>query len=444
MKHTLKWKLSLWFTLILTLITLLMGVLVVTVFRINHTRQKEEQLQSAVEEVASKLKRGSPDKSLKDEDFFVGDISLMIYDEDGTYISGVHSFQELNELDFSTEKEIRTISLMGDEYRCLDKKVHTRHDSTYYVRGICKKNTPIFLILKDHLYLLLILPLLLLLGLCGGYFLTGKFLLPIHQIGKTADQIGKSGDLTKRIEIKDTGDELSSLANTFNEMFDRVEDNFLAEKQFTSNASHELRTPVAVILANCEYGLCDVEQKEEFLDVLSSIEKQGHKMEHLIETLLLFTRIQQGTEKYPFTTVNLSDMVSSLCDDYGLIGSNNITMTTEITPGITLSANATLLELMVQNLLQNAYRYNKESGYIHVILTTKNHRPFLLVKDGGVGMSKDVLAHIWDRFYRSDASRNSKGMGLGLSLVKEIVTYHGGTIEVESKEGEGSIFSVLL
>ena len=290
--------------------------------------------------------------------------------------------------------------------------------------------------------ILLVFPLILAAALLGGYWLAGRFLQPVSRISRTAENIRKSGDLTRRVKTKDTGDELAALAENFNAMFDRLEKNFEAERQFTSNASHELRTPVTVILAQCEYALTNTVDHKELKEALQVVQRQGYRMSQLIETLLLLTRIEQNTGDYPMEDTNVSALTRDICQDAAMLPEQEITLETEIREGIWLKVNPRLYRTMLDNLLRNAYRYGREKGKIQVSLTEENGIVRLKVKDNGMGIEEKDLPHIWERFYRGGASRKKKGLGLGLSMAWQIVQYHRARITVESAAGKGTEFCV--
>ena len=260
---------------------------------------------------------------------------------------------------------------------------------------------------------------------------------------RTADEIRRSSDLSRRIRTNGRGDELDELAKVINAMFDKLENDFEAQKQFTSNVSHELRTPVSVILAQCEYGFDKADDPEELLQIIASIQEQGYKMSGLINTMLMFTRIEQGTEKYPKSENDLTETVHSLCEDMRIIDGKNITITEDL-EDVTANVNKEMFSLMTGNLIQNAVKYGKENGHVNVTLKSSGDYAVIKVSDDGIGIPEEDLPHIWERFYRSDKSRSTKGTGLGLALVKEIAEYHGGFAEAESTEGKGSCFTVKI
>ena len=234
------------------------------------------------------------------------------------------------------------------------------------------------------------------------------------------------------------------LAHTFDGMFARLETSFLSKKQFTADASHELRTPVAVILAECDRAKRKAETKEDFLASINVIEQQGNKMNTLIEQLLSLTRIQQGTEKYPLRVCDLSGFVDACCDEFVPTDERGMTLETDIEPGIEAAYNPSLLSRAMFNLMQNAYKYGREGGHIRVSLCRENGSAVISVKDDGPGISKAEQEKIWQRFYRCDSARPEGGTGLGLSLVREIALVHRARAEVVSEPGQGSDFRIVL
>lgn len=383
-------------------------------------------------------------RSSVDDDlyFYEEGVFLAIYREDGKRCTGNFISREEDQIAFE-DYQMREVTIEKEECAVYDRKIGTGEEIVW-IRGVSYIDFGWVYIFSTIKTLILVVPVILILALIGGYCLAKGFLKPITQIANTAEKIRQGGNLSTRIEIRNNGDELTQLAETFNRMFERLQKNFEAEQQFTSNASHELRTPIAVIQAQCEYAIENVENPEELWEVIATIQKQGYRMSKLIETLLIFTRIEQKTEKYAMKEENISEIVSEICEDRKLMLEKNIDLQMEIQPNVKKMVNRELLCLLVNNLLQNSYRYGKENGTVLVSVKEENQHVIIRVRDDGIGITKEQLPHIWERFYRVDQSRSKKGMGLGLSLVKQITQYHGGKIEVSSKEGEGSEFRVIL
>ncbi len=227
-------------------------------------------------------------------------------------------------------------------------------------------------------------------------------------------------------------------------MLDRLEASFEAERQFTSDASHELRTPVSVILAQCEYAFENASGEEELYECIGAVQKQGYRMSRLIESLLAFARLEQNEEAFVPETTDLSLLVEQICEDQ--IPEKGISLDCNVEPGVKAEVDRTLFSRMFSNLLQNACRYGKENGFIEVSLSQDDHTIVLSVTDDGIGIAPEEIPKIWNRFYRVDKARSSRneGLGLGLSMVRQIVEIHKGRVDVKSVLGVGSTFNVYM
>ena len=227
-------------------------------------------------------------------------------------------------------------------------------------------------------------------------------------------------------------------------MLDRLESSFEAERRFTADASHELRTPTAVILAQTEYSLERDRSPEEYRDALQTVQKQGRRMSVLIDDMLNYTRLEQSPERYPFTVLDLSWLTQEAAEEFAMLGVRGIVIETEIEPGVCISGNAMLLSRLLRNLLSNAIRYGRENGCVRVGLRSAAEKAVLSVSDDGIGVAPEEQEKIFERFYRADTSRSVQGTGLGLPMVKRIAQLHGGTVELESEVGRGSTFRVIF
>lgn len=428
--------------------------IVIIAFQTLGTRDTKDLLTDSINKYAEKIKthktvadafrNDTENMEVKSTDFLQHSVQMMAYHEDGSHSLGIFKFDELDDIPYNSSDTPSEIILEGTKYYYYDSWVNIPHEPDIWIRGIIPAEESIWSILSAHKYLLLFLPVMTILAFGGGYMLTGKFIKPVSKIGSTAEEIRRSGDLSKRIELPDTGDEIYELSQTFNSMFESLEQTFESQKQFTSNASHELRTPVSIILAECEYAVENASDKDELLEAIASIQKQSYRMSHMIETLLVFSRIENHSDKYVRTDTDLSELISSLCRDHNIISQKGITVSFECGESITYPINKELFVLMMNNLIGNGIRYGKENGFVKVTLERHDDNVIITVEDSGTGVSEEDMPHIWERFYRSDRSRSTKGLGLGLSLVKEIAEYHSGTVSAESTQGAGSIFRVRL
>ncbi len=287
------------------------------------------------------------------------------------------------------------------------------------------------------------IPMLIIFAALGAYFLSEKTIKPVEEITRSAKEISTGKDLTKRIKTDGGSDEIADLADTFNQMLERLQASFESEKQFTSDASHELRTPLAVIKAECEYALSANADSDEKAEALVSVNEQADKMTRLVNSLLSLTRTEQGTQRFNFKNIDLSETIEKGCCEFKT--DKGIALQASIENNINLLADISLIRRMLENLLENAVRYGKENGNIFVSLYRENGKIILSVRDDGIGIKEDDIAKIWGRFYRADSSRStSDGFGLGLALVERITALHGGKAEVKSTLGEGSEFIITF
>ena len=290
-----------------------------------------------------------------------------------------------------------------------------------------------------------VLPVLLVLSVLGGYFIARQALKPIKNLTEAANAISDGQDLKARIGMPRGRDEVSQLAASFDNMFDRLEKSFEAEQRFTSDASHELRTPTTVILAECNYAQKNAQTVEDYRAALDVIQRQAEKMSTLVKSLLEITRMDQGTQKLSLEYADLSELVGVVCEEQALVAQNGIRLETEIRPDIFAEIDVFLIARVLQNLIDNAYKFGRENGLIRVSLAREPGGAAITVADDGIGIAPHQLEHIFQRFYQADESRRShSGMGLGLSMVEQIVRLHGGSIEVNSTLGAGTTFTVHL
>lgn len=292
--------------------------------------------------------------------------------------------------------------------------------------------------LNDFVWiLLLIVPCYMLLAAIGSRILAKHALSPIRQITMTAKKISE-GDLSKRIGEMKSQDEVGELADTFNQMIEELEVSFQRERQFTSDASHELRTPMTVITACTEDALYtdDPAIREENLRV---IQKENKRMTKMLSQLLMLSRGYEGRCHFQPEELGLYDMAESVSESLtSIAAAKSIQIHNEIPERQMLYADQSLFTQLMVNLLENAIKYGNEGGNVWLTAETRENDLLLCIEDDGIGISEEDQPEIFERFYRADKARDRNGSGLGLAIVKWIVTLHGGEITVESQLGKGT------
>ncbi len=290
----------------------------------------------------------------------------------------------------------------------------------------------------------IILPVFLIISALIGKVITNKALEPARRLSDAVSEIHSGNDLSKRIDVSDGDPTIKAVSEGFNEMMRRLEVSFESERHFTSDASHELRTPTAVILAECEYQLSRTELDEEDREGFETIHKQTVSMKQLIAQLLEMTKMQQNSLQLQKEKEDLSVLVSSLCDDCEVLNKKGITLHRDIDSNAIIEMDVLLISRLVTNLLSNAYNYGREKGNIFVSMKKEKEKIRLSVADDGIGIAKEHQEKIFNRFYRVDKARCREDgcSGLGLPMVKQIALLHNAEVFLESEEGKGSCFTI--
>lgn len=291
----------------------------------------------------------------------------------------------------------------------------------------------------------LVTPILLFLALFGGIFLASKYLKPITNISNTISRI-TSLDLKERIELRETGDELDQLSEKINEMFDRLEESYQRISSFSFDVAHELRTPLTILIGEVEVALTNKKSQKEYIALLESNFEELKRLIQLVNNLLFIAQ-SENVKNLSLEKVNLSLILKDMIELYQpVIEEKFLFLNTKIKENVIINGNTSSLEQLITNLVQNAIQYNKKNGSINIELSQSDRHAVLKVSDTGIGIEKDQYHKVFDRFYRTDLSRNRHkgGTGLGLSIVKAIVNSYGGSVSVSSIVNKGSIFTVRI
>ena len=281
------------------------------------------------------------------------------------------------------------------------------------------------------------------LAITSGVILVRRALAPVAGITKTARRIASSSDLTQRVGYQGPADEIGELATTFDHMIERLDTVFESQKHFIGDASHDLRTPLTVLRGNLDLLKRDLGEEDRRV-ALTAMESEIHRMSKTVDDLLLLAEVESGqTERRD--TVSLREILLE-----GLERGQRLAGNRKISAGpledISVAGDAYRLKRLLENLIDNAIKYTPEEGTITLSLYTHDGWARLDVADSGIGIPREHLAHLFERFYKVDKgrSRSSKGSGVGLAIVKAIAEQHRGKVTVASEPGKGSTFSVWL
>ena len=324
-----------------------------------------------------------------------------------------------------------------------------------WVRGIYTMDAGVDSINAVFLIMLIFFPLFAVISLVVGHFMSQKAFEPVTKITEAANSINNGHDLSMRLPMGENKDELYYLAETLNAMIDRLETAFRSEKEFTSDVSHELKTPIAVMLAQCEYSLSAAKTEEEYKEAIQVIQTQCRKMQSMIQQLLQVSRTINTDNTIEKEEFDISIMCESVCDEMkSLAAEKGVKLQWSVQKDVKYYGDETLIMRMIMNLLSNGIKYKKEvnQAFVRLALEKAGERVQIKVSDNGIGISEDEQKKVFNRFYKVDKSRNSSqweeqkdmSFGLGLSMVKWIAEAHGGNVTVKSILGEGSEFVVEL
>jgi heavy metal sensor kinase len=296
------------------------------------------------------------------------------------------------------------------------------------------------------LVLLVTMPVALVVSLAGGWFLAGRALRPVDAITLAAQRIA-GGDLTQRLNVPASSDEIGRLAGTFNNMIARLETSFRQIRQFSSDASHELRTPLTVMKGETELALRRPREAEDYTVVLESNLEEIDRMTRIVDELLFLSRADMGEVKMEHLPITLEALLEDVHRQASLLGQDRSVQVVLglMTPAVVLGDELRLRELFL-NLVDNAVKYSRPGGTVEMSLANETGHARVTIVDQGIGISREDQKRIFDRFYRTDDARahTKKGTGLGLAISAWIAESHRGRIDVQSEVGKGSTFTVTL
>ena len=470
---SLKVKLTALYTFFMVLVTC-------AVLAVLFSLSTREVLSSTQTRLERRVQESTEDIRLRDgeirvgSDFYSvsGDVYLSLYDENMYFLYGKipYGFNADPEL---ADGNLRVIQDAENrqEWYVYDLSFRLDGEHIVYVRGITSITEAEASFAVTVRFALILFPLLIVVTALIGYRFTRRTLLPVRRITETVQKIRADGDLSRRVGMPETGrkgmpetgndavtgkfsarrksrDEIARLAETFDGMLGEMEEAFEREKRFTSDVAHELRTPVAVILAQCGECLRDETLPERQRQELEVIERKAREISDTIGSLLFLTRADQGRQALQREMVDIGELTrlaaaqeEFLAEEQG----RKVEIVCEVPEELWAFVDETLYIRMISNLISNAVFYGKEKGHVWISLSEEDDRIVGSVKDDGIGISREDLPHIWERFYRADSARSEGNhSGLGLPLVRWIVEAHGGEIRAQSEPGKGSAFLFVL
>jgi two-component system, OmpR family, sensor kinase len=406
------------------------------------SEEKDQNEESKGDHTRDSVKEASDEMRLKDFPF-------IIYGQDGEVIATTADFDR--SFDYAGRDEtFRDIDIAGSSYRVYRTDLPLNHTSfnLSVFHSLAEKEatqrrlSSIFVVL---------VPLTLILAGLVGSLLAKKALAPVAEMGRQAEHI-TANNLSERLVIKNKSDELGQLAVIMNELLERLHASFEQQKRFMADASHELRTPIAIVRGESEVALSKQDRStDEYRESLSIVHDESERLTRIVEDLFTLARADAGQFRTHFVPVYLNDIVSDSVRSIGVLARARDIRIEVLTNGeMPMYADEPLLRRLFTNLLDNAVKYNRSGGSVFVRCETINGHYTLRIADTGSGIPAAEQPNIFDRFYRVNKSRSrsmeteTSGAGLGLSIAQWIAELHRGRIELVSSSRDGSVFSATF
>ncbi len=445
-------RLTVWYTTILAGALLIFGIATWVAMRHSLRESVDAELQSKIESLESFIREAPSTEEMLEEfgensALGPGGELLQLREESGAWIyrspllkAGDVEIPKLSGL----ESEINEVEARGRQFRTLSRTMHRL--GTNYAVQVAEPVDDVYKALSTFRWILLaLIPPMLALAAVGGSWISRRALRPVTDLARATDSIN-SDNLSQRLAVTPTGDEVQKLAETLNSMLDRLEDSFQRMVRFTGDASHELRTPVALIRTASEVALRKVRSVEEYQETLRDIGAETERVTTLIGDLLTLARADAGlgaAEQKPLELGAVAAEAVRHMDKLAEARGIRLGFEPAGSP-IMVCGDRSAMHRLFCILLDNAIKYSPSGGDVTVSVSSTASTAVVAVRDRGVGIHPEDLPLIFERFYRADKARgrDSGGAGLGLSIARWIAQTHGGNIDVTSKPGEGSTFRV--
>lgn len=454
MPLSLRTRLTLWYAVILLFILLVFGAILEVAAKaainggVDYELQiRLEGLQSFMQYQMPRYPRARlPHQFEEHSSLLPGGETMQIADKSGNWVFQSETIRSLRlpAANERTPSRATTLVLGGVPVRVRSAVVRVSGEP-YYVQLAAIMSASYLALDRFRRLLLALIPLMVLAASVGGYWLSTRALTPVGKIIDDARSITLQ-NISRRLPVPSTNDELRRLAETLNEMMQRLESAFRRITQFTADASHELRAPIALIRATAEVALLAPRDGESYRNALVDILMEGERTTKLIENLLTLARADAGSSQLTMTPIDLGEPLRDACRQGIILAEAKKVHFSKKAPEdvAPVLGDSDALRRLFLTLLDNAVKYTPRGGSVEVELAINGKQIEVIVRDSGIGIAAEDLDHIFERFYRADKARqrDSGGAGLGLSIARWIADTHSAEIEVQSKMNSGSAFCV--
>jgi heavy metal sensor kinase len=458
--QSLSFRLVTWYAGLLTLVFVLLGVLTLVFLRqyleanvLDTQERRARQIADTI--VASASHTGEAKLGSEIEDLYspeANDRFIRVTGSDGRviYASGAPKDSSFDPAQVplpgptARDELLRKVTLPGGSVLVAAYHYVASKGARYWVEVGTSSERTDATVRQVLLILAVGLPIAVCVAVAGGFVLVRRALRPVDRLSHKAAEITQH-NLSERLPVMRTGDELERLSLSLNLMINRLEEAINSSKQFVADASHELRTPLAVLRGELEELAQDPQVKPQTRETLGSMLEEVDRLAEIVEGLLALSRLDTGEGKTDWVRFDLAELAVTTADQMSLLAEDkSIKVVCDAPAPVIIEGDRSRLKQVVVNLLDNAIKYTPKGGHITLKIAKENGYAMLDVADEGVGIPAEALPHVFKRFFRVDGSRSRDrgGAGLGLSIVKSICDAHGARVEVSSVPGRGSHFRI--
>lgn len=456
-------KLFLGFAILIFLILFILSLISIKVFSVNQKNESLNLLDETLFSITDLISKND-DRKIENIDRYVNlkNQFLIILKDKKVFFTNRSNYrtndilEEIYEEEYE-DKEKHHHKKDRDFFDKVEKNDYFRVDEYILIYDILEKNDNDYEIyvgidedivegdLRNILFGIIVLnSTIFIILLVIGYFLINRTIKPLKVILDEVNSLQNGNDLSKRLKEANTKDEFEQLTNSFNKMLNNIENSVDNIKQFSSDASHELKTPLTVIQGEIELCQNSTKSKEELSVSLEKINKEQKKLQEIIKNFLLLSRLDKEVLK---NKKALLDKITFESIELNLekIEAKNLELKLDIQEDLEVNFDEKYLHIVINNLLTNAIKYTNE-GFIALSAKRNDNKIIFEISDSGIGISKEDKSKIFERFYRVDKARtcSKDGIGLGLSIVKKICDRFETSIDIQSKEMNGSTFKLIF
>lgn len=473
MLNSVRLRLTLWYTGAMAMVLIVLAASTYFVLRENLVRRSESQeielADSFLSTVNAEMKEAPPTRNLHPgiaaavSEHRFRDVVFAVFGPQGELLGASENrHQPDSVLDLPRDISPDSLREFHPSAEGFSNIILSRHRYRSYVRHFTVNGQSATLVVLQSLHgqhtflgtlattFAIVIPIAILLSSVGGYFLARKSLSPVVAMSAQASRIGAE-NLDRRLNVGHPRDELGQLAGSFNELLDRLYQSFEKQKRFVADASHELRTPVAILCGESEVTLAQPKRTEqEYRESLEILRDEAKRLKRIVEDLFTLARADAGQHPLALADFYLDELMAECAKNVRTLAqARAVAVSCAVHDELPIHADETLLRRMVLNLLDNAIKYTPEGGTVALLCETENGNYRLKVKDSGIGVPADLRSKIFERFFRADKVRarregDSSGAGLGLAIASWIANAHGGKLELTQSSPQGSVFTVFL